>query len=88
MQNGWAVPFNETLMNSPETQSRITQLRHLAMERELTAEEMREVIVALREDRVSAFHASSTSRKTKAGAKSKAKASAELPFADDLLSDM
>lgn len=66
--------------HSPETESRIMQLRHEAASRELTPAEMREVIGYLRADRLSAHHASDTARKTKA--------KAAIPPADDLLADL
>lgn len=62
---------------TPEAESRIAHLRREATSRDLTLEEMREVITLLRAGRVSAHHASDTARK--------AKAKVDIPDADDLL---
>jgi hypothetical protein len=62
---------------TPEAESRIAHLRREATSRDLTLEEMREVIALLRAGRVSAHHASDTARK--------AKAKAEIPDANSLL---
>lgn len=65
---------------TPEAESRIASLRREATTRELTLDEMREVIRLLREGRLSAHHASATARKSKA--------KADIPSANDLLGDL
>lgn len=65
---------------TPEIESRIASLRREATTRELTLDEMREVIRLLREGRLSAHHASATARK--------AKAKVDIPSANDLLGDL
>lgn len=65
---------------SPELQAKIAIWRQKAIEGTLTAEEMKEAIVALRQGRVSAAATSDASRR--------AKAKVAIPTADDLLSEL
>lgn len=51
---------------TPENQTRISQLRKKALDKTITMEEMREAIVILRQDRVTAAQTSAKSRKAKA----------------------
>lgn len=65
---------------TPEAQSRVAQLRRISTERELTLDEVREVVKILREDRIGAYHASDTKRKREA--------KVVIPEADDLLGEL
>jgi hypothetical protein len=65
---------------SPELQSKIALWRQKAVQGTLTADEMKEAITALRQDRVGAAVASAASKRSKA--------KAEIPDADDLLAEM
>ncbi len=65
---------------SPELQSKIALWRQKAVAGTLSPDEMREAILALRQDRIGASIASSASKRTKA--------KAEIPDADDLLAEM
>ena len=56
-------------MYSPETVSRIDQLRAIGQQRALTIEENMEVITLIRKDRVGASYASSGAKAKKAAAK-------------------
>lgn len=62
----------------PEAESRIASLRREAAIRELTIDEMREVVTFMRAGRLAAHHASDTARKRTA--------KVIIPDADDLLS--
>lgn len=66
-------------MQSPEVQSRLQQLRDKARLGTLTQDEMREAIVALREDRTRAVTTQAASKTRKAAAK---------PNSDDLLNEL
>lgn len=65
---------------SPEVASKIAGWRQKALDNTLTREEMAEAIRVMRQDRVGAAVASAKSRT--------AKAKAEIPTADDLLSEL
>lgn len=65
---------------SPELQSKISLWRAKAVNGTLTPDEMKEAILALRQDRIGASIASAASKRTKA--------KAEIPDADDLLAEM
>lgn len=65
---------------SPELQSKIALWRQKAIQGTLTQDEMKEAILALRQDRVGAAAASAASKRSKA--------KAEIPDADDLLAEM
>lgn len=65
---------------SPELQSKISIWRQRAINGTLTQDEMKEAILALRQDRIGASIASAASKRTKA--------KAEIPDADDLLAEM
>jgi hypothetical protein len=65
---------------SPELQSKIADWRRKATEGTLTLPEMREAILHLRAGRVSAANASATAKRKKA--------IAEIPHAEDLLSEL
>jgi hypothetical protein len=65
---------------SPELQSKISIWRTKAVAGTLTPDEMKEAILALRQDRIGASIASAASKRTKA--------KAEIPDADDLLAEM
>lgn len=65
---------------NPELESRIANLRVIAATRDLTREEQREVVEALRQGRLSAHHASDTARKRTA--------KTEIPNANDLLGEL
>lgn len=65
---------------SPEVSSKLATWRQKALDNTLTQEEMREAIKLMRGDRVGASIASAKSRT--------AKAKAEIPSADDLLSEL
>jgi len=65
---------------SPELQSKISIWRQRAINGTLTQDEMKEAILALRQDRIGAAVASAASKRTKA--------KAEIPDADDLLAEM
>lgn len=65
---------------SPELQSKIALWRQKAVAGTLSPDEMREAILALRQDRIGASIASAASKRTKA--------KAEIPDADDLLAEM
>ena len=65
---------------SPETASKIAVWRAKSADGTLTIEELREAIKIMRQDRISAAHASATSRQ--------AKAKTVIPAAADLLSAM
>lgn len=65
---------------SPELQSKIATWRAKAVNGTLSPEEMKEAILALRADRVGAAVASAASKRTKA--------KAEIPSADDMLSEL
>ena len=65
---------------SPELQSKIALWRSKAVAGTLTPDEMKEAILALRQDRIGASIASAASKRTKA--------KAEIPDADDLLAEM
>lgn len=65
---------------SPELQSKIALWRQKAVAGTLSPDEMKEAILALRQDRVGAAVASAASKRTKA--------KAEIPDADDLLAEM
>jgi hypothetical protein len=65
---------------SPELQSKIALWRSKAVAGTLSADEMHEAILALRQDRIGAAVASAASKRTKA--------KAEIPDADDLLAEM
>lgn len=65
---------------SPELQSKIALWRQKAVQGTLTQDEMKEAILALRQDRVGAATASAAAKRSKA--------KAEIPDADDLLAEM
>lgn len=65
---------------SPELQSKISIWRQRAINGTLTQDEMKEAILALRQDRIGASIASAASKRTKA--------KAEIPDADALLAEM
>jgi hypothetical protein len=65
---------------SPELQSKIALWRQKAVQGTLSPDEMKEAILALRQDRIGAAVASAASKRTKA--------KAEIPDADDLLAEM
>lgn len=65
---------------APELQSRIALWRAKALDGTITIEELREAVAAMRQDRKSAAVASDKSRR--------AKAKAEIPSADDMLSEL
>jgi hypothetical protein len=65
---------------SPELTSKIAGWRSKALQNQLSVEEMREAILALRADRVGASIASAKTRVSKA--------KAEIPDALDLLAEM
>lgn len=65
---------------TPELNAKIAIWRQKALDGELSLEETREAIAALRQGRVSAAHASEASRRKKAVA--------EIPKADDLLAEL
>jgi hypothetical protein len=65
---------------SPELQSKIAIWRQKAINGNLTADEMKEAITALRQDRVGASIASTTSRASKA--------KAPAPNVGDMLSEL
>jgi hypothetical protein len=71
------------VVQSPETQAKIQLWRQKAREGTLTQEEMREAIVALRQDRVGASGVSAASREKKATAKAKKNVNS-----DDLLNEL
>ncbi len=56
-------------MYSPEVQSRITQLRNLAMTNEITRDQMKEAVRLLREGRLAAQQASASAGKRSKAAK-------------------
>ncbi len=64
---------------SPELQSKIALWRQKAVAGTLSPDEMKEAILALRQDRIGASIASAASKRTKA--------KAEIPDADDLLAE-
>ena len=77
-------------MYTPETEAKIQFWRQKAAEGTLTKEDMKEAIVALRQGRVSAAHASEKSRATKASGTTtsrtaKTKTSVDV---DDLLGEL
>jgi len=65
---------------TPEVNSKIAIWRAKAAANTLTLEDMREAIVVLRGSRVGAAHASDASRRKKA--------KAEIPSAEDMLSEL
>ena len=65
---------------SLELQQKIHNWRMRAADNSLTLDEMKEAILALRQDRIGASIASAASKRTKA--------KAEIPDADDLLAEM
>jgi hypothetical protein len=65
---------------SPELVSKIAIWRAKSLDGRLTEDDMKEAILALRQDRVGAQIASDKSRR--------AKAKVEIPSADDLLKEM
>lgn len=68
---------------TPEMQSQIQLWRQKARDGTLTQDEMRQAIVALRQDRVGAAATSAKSKTTRATAKAKANVNS-----DDLLSEL
>ncbi len=69
-----------TVAQTPELQAKIAGWRQKAIDGTLSVEEMKEAIIALRGDRLSAAHASEASkRKT---------AKAVIPSANDLLAEL
>lgn len=69
-------------MLSPEMQSKIAAWRLRAAEGTLTQEEMKEVIITLRQGRLAAGQAAKTT------AAKRKKAFAEIPVAGDMLSEI
>jgi len=65
---------------SPELQAKISIWRSKALDGTITMEEMREAIMALRQGRVSAAHASEGARRKTA--------KVAIPSADDLLGEL
>lgn len=63
-----------------ETQSRLAALRQRAIEGTLTKEEMKQAIIMLRADRVSAVKSSDASKRKAA--------KAAIPSADDMLKEL